>query len=268
LIFFTYLYYPTVAGIKVDPQKSILIPTAHDEPPIYLNMFKAFFNTPAAILYNTESEKRFVNKLFNNSSIYSDVVGIGVETSNNFQQQNIEHIISNSDDFLIYIGRIDISKGCKMLFEYFLAYKEVIRSDVKLVMVGEVFMDVPVNKDIILTGFVDEDIKISLLLAARALVIPSLYESLSLVTLESMAYGVPVIANKKCEVLKDHIQNSHAGFLFDDYDSFQAALNVVLATDFDKTDLSNNGKKYVAENYSWDVTIKKYQNAIDYVSRH
>ena len=36
LIFFTYLYAPTVLGLDIDPSRSILVPTAHDEPAIHL----------------------------------------------------------------------------------------------------------------------------------------------------------------------------------------------------------------------------------------
>ena len=266
LIFFTYLYYPTIFGIDVVPKKSILVPTAHDEPPIYLNIFKKFFKKPAAILYNTLSEQRFVNKQFHNEDIFSEIVGVGIDPPKDITPQNTDYILKPEDPFLIYIGRVDLAKGCGIMFDYFSAYKKASDSNLKLVVVGELFMDAPANPDIILTGFVADDIKTSLLLKARALVIPSLYESLSLVTLESMAYGVPVIANEKCEVLKDHINDSDAGFLFNDYDSFKNSLNTIINPNFDTTVLSENAKKYVAENYSWPVTIEKYKKAIDYIS--
>jgi glycosyltransferase involved in cell wall biosynthesis len=266
LIFFTYLYYPTVFGMDAAPQKSILVPTAHDEPPIYLNIFKAFFKKPAAILYNTLSEQHFVNQQFHNEAIFSEIIGVGIDPAKEITPQSIDHIVKPEDPFLIYIGRVDPSKGCGILFDYFSAYKKAANTNLKLVVVGELFMDGPANPDIILTGFVADDIKTSLLLKAKALVIPSLYESLSLVTLESMAYGVPVIANEKCEVLKDHISNSNAGFLFNDYDSFKNSVDTILNPDFDTTILSENAKKYVAENYSWPVTIEKYKKAIDYIS--
>lgn len=268
IIFFTYLYYPTVFGMNVAPQKSILVPTAHDEPPIYLNIFKEFFKKPAAILYNTLSEKRFVNQQFHNEEIFSEIVGVGIDPPKYFIPQNIDTIVKSGTSFLIYIGRVDSSKGCGVLFDYFLAYKKATNANLKLVVVGKLFMDVPSDPDIILTGFVADDIKASLLLKAKALVIPSLYESLSLVTLESMSYGIPVIANEKCEVLKDHINNSNAGFLFNDYGSFKSSIDTLLKPDFDITILSANAKKYVAENYSWPITVDKYKKAIDFLSRH
>jgi glycosyltransferase involved in cell wall biosynthesis len=267
LIFFTYLYYPTIYGVKVAPEKSILIPTAHDEPAIYMRIFKELFNIPAAILYNTISEKKFVNRLTGNTGVYSDVVGVGIEKPKGNYELNVETLSKTGDNYLLYIGRVDIAKGCKMLIEYFLQYKTAMNKQVKLVLAGEVFIKIPGNEDIVSLGFVDEDVKIALLANAKALVIPSLYESLSLVTLESMAYGIPVIANEKCEVLKDHIENSHSGFLFNSYESFKPALDAVLNPDFDITAIIANGKKYVAENYTWDVTIQKYKDAIAYVSR-
>ena len=64
LIFFTYLYAPTVLGLEVAPQRSILVSTAHDEPAIRLEIFKDVFSKPAALCYLTESERRFVQQQF------------------------------------------------------------------------------------------------------------------------------------------------------------------------------------------------------------
>ncbi len=267
LIFFTYLYYPTVKGIQIAPQKSILVPTAHDEWQIYFPLFRNVFTSPKAILYNTLSEKRLVNRLFNNENIYSAIAGVGIEQQHAHVQYNVNELLKTDSDYIIYIGRIDVYKGCKLLFDYFLNCKKETTRPVKLVLLGKLFMEEIKDPDIIYMGFVDEDVKITLLQSAKALAIPSLYESLSLVTLESMAEGVPVIANKTCEVLKDHIENSEAGFLFDDYNSFKTAINTVLDPTFDKAALIKKGKNYIAENYSWDATLQKYRDAINYVSR-
>ena len=60
VIFFTYLYAPTVLGLEVAAERSILAPTAHDEPAIHLDIYKEMFQRPRAIAYNTEVEKVFL----------------------------------------------------------------------------------------------------------------------------------------------------------------------------------------------------------------
>ena len=64
LVFFTYLYAPTVLGIKIAPSKSILVPTAHDEPAIRLDMYRDVFAAAAGIAWNTDAERRFVSSRF------------------------------------------------------------------------------------------------------------------------------------------------------------------------------------------------------------
>jgi glycosyltransferase involved in cell wall biosynthesis len=262
LIFFTYLYYPTIEGLKIAPEKSVLIPTAHDEPPIYFSIFKQVFNTPKYILYNTLSEKNFVEKLFKNEFIESSVIGLGIDEPK-IVHSNTNAIIPKDQKYIIYIGRIDASKGCKILYNYFVKYKNENNSSLKLVMVGELFMKMADHPDIIKTGFIKEDLKIALLRGAESLVIPSFYESLSLVTLESMAYGVPVIANSQCEVLKDHIQDSKAGFLFSNYESFKQILNHIPFENFNT--LSQNAKVYVTKNYAWNTILTKFNSAVSYI---
>ena len=64
LLFFTYLYYPTVHGIHVAPGKSVLVPTAHDEAPIYLQIYESVFTKPAGIIFNTQGEADFTRQRF------------------------------------------------------------------------------------------------------------------------------------------------------------------------------------------------------------
>lgn len=79
LVFYTYLYAPTVLGLKLDPARSVLVPTAHDEPAIKLGIFKELFSLPAGLIYNTDAERRFVRTNFNLRALAEEVVGIGVD---------------------------------------------------------------------------------------------------------------------------------------------------------------------------------------------
>jgi len=263
IIFFTYLYYPTFYGLQTAPERSILIPTAHDEPPIYFPNFKSFFKLPKAILYNTKAEQHFVNQLFHNQGIFSDVVGVGIDEPIYYTRRNV---VPEREAYIIYIGRIDPAKGCDILFEYFIEYKKTDTSNLKLVLVGQSFMEIPQHDDILPQGFVSEEMKGSLLQYAAALIIPSFYESLSLVTLESMVAGIPVIANDFSEVLKDHIEQSGGGYLFSNAETFKTALDMLISPTTDFALLKSNAKKYVLENYNWNVVIDKVSRAVNYVS--
>ncbi|MEO7157570.1 MAG: hypothetical protein ABI039_08420, partial [Vicinamibacterales bacterium] len=64
MIFFTYLYAPTVLGLQIDPSRSILVPTAHNEPAIRLGIYREMFAKPAAVAFNTDVEKNFLKTTF------------------------------------------------------------------------------------------------------------------------------------------------------------------------------------------------------------
>jgi glycosyltransferase involved in cell wall biosynthesis len=261
LIFFTYLYYPTAMGIDVAPGKSILIPTAHDEPEIYLPVFTNVFTKPGYILYNSHSEKALVERLFRNSNIPNQVVGIGINTADRFIAKEEIKEVDFADPYFVYIGRVESGKNVDQLVELFLSYKAAFPSNVKLIFIGKGSLKIDGGPHIITMGFVDEEVKSTLLLNAIGLVIPSKFESLSMVTLESMALGVPVVANGACEVLKDHIEMSRAGLVYEKQEEF----NLALETLRNKPDIAmrDRGREYVKKNYSWTNVLNKISIAIE-----
>lgn len=263
LIFITYLYYPTVIGLNVAPEKSIFIPTAHDEIPIYLPFFQSVFQKPRAILFLTPAEKDFVHKQFKNSTIYNDIIGVGIESPEAVSEKSAADILGQNADYVLYIGRIDVAKGCDLLFDLFRRYKEANPSGLKLVLVGQAFMPIPDHPDIVTAGFVDEPTKATLLAGAKALVMPSPYESLSMVTLESFAAGIPVIANADCAVLRDHIEGSQGGLSYRNYADFEKAINQILTQN--TSIMAQNGRAYVQQYYTWNTVLSTFDKTIDYV---
>ena len=79
LIFFTYLYATTVLGLEVCPARSILVPTTHDEPAAQLDIYKDVFARPAALMFNTEIERRFIYAQFPDRPLLEEIVGVGVD---------------------------------------------------------------------------------------------------------------------------------------------------------------------------------------------
>ncbi|MEZ0484511.1 glycosyltransferase family 4 protein [Fibrella aquatica] len=281
LIFITYLYFPTIAGLNVAPHKSIFIPTAHDEVPIYLPVFPPLFQKPRAILFLTPAERTFVHQLFRNESIRNDVVGVGIERANVLSDQSAgellaasvsgtlragtaESVAGQEVNYLVYIGRIDTAKGCDTMFDFFIRYKAAHPSSLKLVLIGQAFMPIPEHPDLLPVGFVDEPVKATLLKGAKALVMPSPYESLSMVTLESFAMGIPVIATDECAVLHDHIVGSQAGLLFRSYEDFETAVEQLLTQD--SSEMAARGRAYVDQYYTWETVLAKFDAAVRYVA--
>lgn len=266
-IFFTYLYHPTNIGIKEVAEKSILIPTAHNESQFYLHGYAQLFSSPKFIMYNTQTEKDFVEKVYPETrSINSEVAGIGFDDYDTTTSQLPEYL--SPKKYFIYIGRIVEDKGCVMMIEYFKNFKKAHPEyqDTKLVLVGKNSLDEKITQgdDIILTGFIDHGLKNTLLNHAAALIMPSFYESLSLITLESMLLKIPVIVNKNCDVLYSHIEKSETGKSFTNSAEFSQALTFYMKqTQNDLLSEGNKAKNYVLKNYSWNNIIAKFNSAIN-----
>jgi glycosyltransferase involved in cell wall biosynthesis len=290
LIFFTYLYAPTVLGLEVDPNRSLLVPTAHDEPAIRLDIYKDVFRLPAAIAYNTEVEKNFLKSTFEVRAIADEIVGCGVDlmvgegdgpsqataaVAGDEEEPEAVDVIAQMkargssfrrrhrlyDDFLLYGGRIDAGKGCEELLEYFTSYKEQ-HGTATLVLMGVKLMQLPEVPWVKFAGLLSERERLQALEAATIVVVPSPYESLSLLALEAMAVGTPVLCNARSEVLVEHCRKSNAGLYYENREEFIEAAKLLLADERLRRAMGRNGKDYVKRNYRWDVILAKYDRLI------
>lgn len=265
-IFVTYLYYTTCECIREVWDKSVLIPTAHDEPYIYFDMYKDVFSRCRAIIYLTNEEKEFVEQLFCNQDRLNTVTAIGVDVPEFKHDVEMQKRIG-SEHYMIYVGRIDEGKGCSMLFKYFLEYKKRNKNDLKLVLMGKASMEIPEHEDIVYLGFVTEEEKFSGVSEADALILPSHFESLSISVLEALKVGTPVIVNGDCEVLKGHCVKSNAGLYYTNFFEFEGCVNYMLKNSKTREQMMKNGKKYVETYYQWDVVLERLREIFERVSK-
>lgn len=264
-LFCTYLYYPTCMGVKAVAKKAITIPTAHDEPFLRMRIFDDVFQKPKAIFYNTAEEEKFVESKYHNAAIRSEIGGAGVVLPENVSPDAFREKYGFTN-YLLYVGRIDEGKACDVLFRYFQEYKKRNPGDLKLVLMGKSVIPIPEDEDIVSLGFVSEEDKYNGMAAAQMLVLPSRFESLSIVVLESLALSVPVVVNGVCEVLHGHCTKSNAGLYYKNYFEFEAAINYLLEHKDVHDAMGVNGVRYVEENYCWDVIINRLDQLIRYVA--
>lgn len=264
IIVVTYLYYPAVKSIVRVKNKAIFIPTAHQEPFIHFKMYREVFEAPKAYVFLTDEEKQLVHDIFHNEDIPYEVMGVGVEVpavvdADRFRQKY--HL----DNYIIYVGRIDEGKDCPRLFRYFMEYKKRVKNDLKLVLMGKAVCDIPKHKDIISLGFVSDEDKFDGIKGAKALVLPSKFESLSISVLEAMTLSKPVIVNGICDVLKGHCVKSNGGLYYKNYFEFEGCLNYMLQHEEVYEMMCKNARQYVEDYFQWDDIMRKFDRIIEKV---
>lgn len=264
-LFFTYLYYPTVMGVKQVADKAIVIPEAHDEPFLKMRIFDDVFLKPRAFFFNTEEERTLVHQKYHNEYIPSDIGGAGIDIEENVSGDRFKNKY-NLSHYIVYVGRIDEGKNCDELFKYFLEYKKRNHNDIKLVLMGKPVIPVPKDKDIVSLGFVSDQDKFDGIAGAEILVLPSEFESLSLVVLEAMSLRTPVIVNGKCAVLRGHCVKSNGAFYYNNYFEFEGEINYILShTDVVEV-MGNNAEEYVNDNYRWKSVMARLEKMIEKIA--
>lgn len=200
----TYLYPTSYFALDVVPrEKRILIPTLHDEPPAYLPAFAQRARECASLLWLTEAERSLGARLWN--AMHGEVIGMAVDTTPAEPERRAR-------PYFLYCGRIDESKGLRELLAAFARVRE--RHEVELVLTGTDALGLSRERDVSFLGHVDAARKTALMAGCTAFVMPSAHESFSIVTLEAMAQGAPVIVNGASEVLAAHVARSGCGFTF------------------------------------------------------
>jgi glycosyltransferase involved in cell wall biosynthesis len=268
-IFFTYLYYTTWAGLPVaaSATATILHPTAHDEPPLYLEVFDTMFRTPSALAFLTHEEEQLVIRRFHPRAP-SKVVGVGVDVDAVGDGAAFRERFGLGDrPYLTYVGRVDPGKGATELFDYFVAYKERRPGPLALVVVGDPVSPVLEHPDIISVGFVDEALKDGAVAGATAFVQPSYFESFSMVLVEAWLQGTPALVQGRCDVLVGQARRSGGGIPYRGYAEFEAAVDLLLEQPALAARLGEAGRAFVRATYGWETVLDNYERFLRRVKR-
>jgi glycosyltransferase involved in cell wall biosynthesis len=264
-IFITYLYATTFFGLPLVSEKAVLVPAAHDEPFLYLPVYRPLFHLPKAIVYSTEPERKLVNEVMNNRNPVQTVIGVGINLPVDISAARFREKYKVAGDFLLYAGRISDAKNVPELIEFFIRFKRSHRDPLKLVLIGRSHLDLSQHPDILHLGFVSEQDKFDALTASTLAVMPSFYESLSISALEAWLMETPNLVNGLCEVLKYQCRKSNGGLYYTSYDEFEAALVLLLGSRGLQRKLGEQGKHYVVQRYQWEHIMHQYSGVIESV---
>lgn len=265
-IFFSYRYYHAFHGARAAGGRAILVPTAERDPAAGLSIFAPVFRGVRALMYNSPEERTLLQGIAGNQQVPSVVVGVGSEVPPNPQPQRFRQKHGIRGPFAVYVGRIDENKGCRELFNHFQSYLRERAGRLSLVLIGNSILEIPSHPRIRHLGFVDDTDKFDAIAAAELLIMPSFFESLSMVALEAWALGKPVLANAKCDVLKGQCIRSNAGLYYDSEREFVETLRALEHNRWIAGSLGRNGRQYYRDNYDWPVIERKYLDMLAQLS--
>jgi len=272
-VFFTYLYWSTWAGLPAAKGRvpTVLHPTAHDEPPLYLALYDLMFHLPDAFGYLTSEEEALVRARFRVRRP-SITAGVGIDADIGTADPVAvgrfrEEFALGDDPYLLYLGRLDPHKGSEELFEFFTSYKATSPGPLRLVAVGQPVQPLPPHPDVVVTGWADETVKDAALGGALALVQPSYFESFSIVLTEAWAHAKPALVQGHCAVLDGQARRSGGAIPYRGYGEFAAAIEMLLEDPLLGARLGESGRRFVLEHYRWDTILTRYERFLAAVAR-
>jgi glycosyltransferase involved in cell wall biosynthesis len=267
VLFWAFRYAPSHFGLPLVAGRSVLVPTAEEDPAVDLDVLPDYFAQAAGYLFLTPEEEALVSTRAGRSLRPSRVIGIGLEPER--APHPLRDVLDRQgvpQDFVLYLGRVDRNKGCATLLEYFQDYVAE-GGQTTLVLAGPSTLPIPDHPRIRALGYVPDDVRHALLSHARALIVPSPYESLSIVLLEGWNHGTPALVNAYCKVLQGQVRRSNGGLYYRSSREFQEALSWLLANDTGRRELGEQGLAYVEREYRWPTVIERVESLLEEVSR-
>ena len=263
LSFFPHTYYTALYA----PEKTILIPTMHNNGSSFRSIITSVFSEVAYIGFNIEAEQKLVENIVGKPLAAHGIISVGIEKTKAADWERTKVKYNLPEDYLLYVGRIDAIK-LNNIVDYFLSYKKKYTgSRLKLVLVGGIFGKTVEHPDIVYTGFVDDAEKVAIQLNAKVIVNPSRYESLSLILLETMSEGKAMLVNGRCNVLREHCEKSnYAALYYMSRRDFMRKLHNLENSETLRQQMGEKGRHYVQENYNWEMIIGRMKNVIQMLS--
>ena len=255
MILSPYLFWTTVTGATIVPERTIVMPCLHDEPYAYLEVLKPVLSDVARLWFLSEPEHQLAHRC----AVLPphDVTGAGVHVPESYDAEGFRSRHGLTKPFLLFAGRRELGKGWDWLLSAFhFAMREYdVPFDLVTIGVGPARAQADVSGRVRDLGFLDEAEVANVFAAAAAYVQPSPNESFSRTIMESWLAGTPVLATARSEVLQWHCERSQGGLTFADEFEFAQCLSFLAAAPDEAARLAVSGREYVLANYRWDVVL-------------
>lgn len=262
LVFAPYLYWTTVAGTLVAPERSVLVPCLHDEPTAALDLYTRAFRDVRGVWFLTEPEADLARRLHPDLAPHA-VIGAGVHEPARADAERFRARHGIRGPFALYAGRREDGKAFGALVEDFVAAVAPGSLPITLVVAGpgEARLPAGAAAHVVDVGLLDAHDRDDAMAAATAVIQPSPFESFSRTMMEAWLAESFVIANRASAVSAWHCARAGAGATYAGPEELAIALRQALEPTA-RAD-GARGRAYVRREYTWPIVLDRIEVLLD-----
>jgi glycosyltransferase involved in cell wall biosynthesis len=236
----------------------VLVPLAHEEPPLRLAIFDEPLGRAGVLVFNTPEERAVVERRFGRDDRPRFTIPLAVDEPPAADPDRFRRRYGIPGPYLLALGRIEPAKGSDVVLARF-AELRARRPDLRLVLAGRPHMTLPPAIDgVVVTGYVDEQTKHDALAGAEVVLLASPFESLSIVALEAWSHARPTLANAVSDVLVGQSRRSGGGLWYADRYEFHATLALLLDHPPLAAALGAQGRRFVTASGGWEAVRRAW----------
>ncbi len=254
----TYLYATSQLAAPLTRGRSILVPTAHNEPQIRFGLTRGVMNLAAGFAFLTPEERTLVDDHFDLRGRPSRIVGAALPP------RPADGAVAAGDvgdlpdgPFALYVGRMDPGKGVGELLHHHAHYRRQ-GGRARLVFAGPGDPPPGLPEWAVHLGRVSDAMRTALLTRCVTLAMPSRNESYSLVLAEAWREGCATLGTGHSPVIAGQTARSGGGLVYRTPDEYAAALRVLESDRELRDELAASGRRW-SEAQTWDGVADRWE---------
>ena len=260
VVCWTYLYATSQLAMPLVRDRAVLVPLAHEEPMLRFDLTRGVIRVARALAFMTPEERQLVEDTAGVEGTPGVVVGAGLDPAPDGDAGRARRARALPERFALYLGRVDAAKGVDALIRAHAGYREA-GGPLGLVLAGREAPGMRIPDWVTTTGFIGDDERADLLDAAEVVVLPSPYESLSLVALEAWRAGRPTLGNARAQVVAGQTARSGGGLLYTGPVTYGRQLNRLADHPRERRDMGDSGRRFAA-GWTWDACVGRWRELL------
>lgn len=256
----TYLYATSQLAMPLVRDRAVLVPLAHEEPMLRFTLTRGVIRMAKALAFMTPEERRLVEDTAGVEDVPGVVVGAGLDPAPDGDAGRARRDRVLPRRFALYLGRVDAAKGVDALIRAHAGYRAA-GGELGLVLAGREAPGMRIPEWVTTTGFISDQERADLLAAAEVVVLPSPYESLSLVALEAWRAGRATLGLARANVVAGQTARSGGGLLYTGPGTYARQLTRLAANPAERGAMGASGRAFAAE-WTWDACVARWQRVL------